>query len=522
MKTFIQKHSGEINGVLSGFDRLVFRGTIRTIAYTQGLLGFLWAAGVLLKEFVAFALERTKLLRESTLATANLAGRPLIYLPSSRTSKEETARAIAEADGIREGLICVLSAVEPCNTFEIFRNRERKRLELHPKLGKCLHLYNYLIHPVFGFMNARIQTWFPFNIQICLNGREWLARIMDQAGIGYIRRENCFTWLEDVDAAQRLMDGQLRVSWPALLDEIARMLDPLRDEFFKDYRADYYWSAHQSEWATDVMFNSGEALAAIYPQLVRHGMTTFQSPDVMRFLGKKIAPGGAVPANLKAEVISDFKKRPEGVRIKHRLGRNSIKLYDKQQSVLRVETTINDASCFKAFRAKEGEPEGEKQWRPMRKGVADLNRRAEVSQAANERYLGALAQVENRTKLSDVVDGLCRPTKLKGKRVRALNPYSEQDAELLQAVNRGEFAINGFRNRDLQGLLFPAGPISSVEKRRRSSAVTRKIRLLRAHGLVKKVPRTHRYHLTEKGRTAVVALLAAQNADVDSLAKLAA
>ena len=274
METFIQKHAGEVNGVLSGFDRLVFRGSIRSIAYTNGLMGFLWAAKVLLKEFAVFVLERTRRLRESTLAMAEGAGRPLIYLPSSQTSKEETARAIAESDGVRDGLICVLSAVEPCNTFEIFRNRETKHLELRPKQGKCLHYYHYLIHPVFGFMNARIQTWFPFNIQICINGREWLSRMMDRVRLTYVRRENCFPWIEDVAAAQLLMDSQLQAAWPALLSEIARMLDPLRDEFFGEFPADYYWSVHQSEWATDLMFKSDKALAAIYPQLVLHGMTS--------------------------------------------------------------------------------------------------------------------------------------------------------------------------------------------------------------------------------------------------------
>jgi hypothetical protein len=89
-------------------------------------------------------------------------------------------------------------------SFQAVPNRETKKLDFKLEQRKCLHLYHYLIHPVFGFMNARIQTWFPFRIQICLNGREWLARSMDAAGLRYVRQDNCFPWIEDFPAAQRL------------------------------------------------------------------------------------------------------------------------------------------------------------------------------------------------------------------------------------------------------------------------------------------------------------------------------
>ena len=90
----------------------------------------------------------------------------------------------------------------------------------------------------------------------------------------------------------------------------------------------------------------------------------------------------------------------------------------------------------------------------MRKGVADLHRRAEVSQAANDRYLQALASVEDTTSLGELAARLCRPSRHNGRRVRALNPHAPADAALLSAISRGEFTLNGFRNRDLRALLF--------------------------------------------------------------------
>ncbi len=521
MKTFLQKHAASVTGLLSGFDRLVFRGSLREISYVEGMRRYLSQAGVLLKTFGAYAEAVTAQIKAASGKVAQTAGRPVRYLPSAQMSKEGVARSIAARDGITEGLVCVLTCVEPCTSFEIHRNAKTKRLELQPRLRKCLHHYHYRLHPKFGLMHARIQTWFPFTLQIWLNGREWLARTLDRVGIGYRKQANCFLWVEDVKRAQRLFDGQLRTAWPKRLDEIARQVNPAHAEIFRAWPLSYYWSTRQSEWATDVMFRDAPTLAALMPRLVQHGMTTFSSPDVMRFLGRKVPATGRVDRRFAGQVVSDLQVRPEGVRIKHRINGNSVKAYDKQGRVLRVETTINEPKDFKVFRPKEGGRADDLAWRPMRRGVADLHRRATVSQAANERYLDALAQVDAEKPLGEWVDGLCCPIQWKGKRVRALHPWGK-DAAWLEVIARGEFAVNGFRNRDLRGHLFAFASPNPETTRRHSGQVTRRLRLLRAHGLIKKVPRTHRYLLTDKGRAVIVALSAARNASPRRLAELAA
>lgn len=222
-------------------------------------------------------------------------------------------------------------------------------------------------------------------------------------------------------------------------------------------------------------------------------------------------------------MVSRLRRRPEGIRIKHRLGSNHVKLYAKEGVSLRVETTINDPRDFKVLRRKAGDDHGDLAWRPLRKGVADLHRLAQVSEAANRRYLEALAQVQDTTSLGALTEKLCRPTTWKGRRVRALNPYGPEDLALFKVVARGEFTINGFRHRDLVKLLYDsAQECSPSEKRRQAGAITRKLRLLRAHGLINKVPKTHRYHLTARGAQAITAILRAQQASSDSLSKLAA
>jgi hypothetical protein len=517
VRSFIQRHGSKILGVLSGFDRLVFRGNVRQVAGADGMYHFLCSRGVRLKHFGKYAESVTERIKAAAKSTLERAGRRGIeYLESSRTNKEERALAIAREDRITEGLICVLSCVEPCHTFFIYRNRETKKIELRTQVRKGLHLYFYMFDRVFGFMNARIQTWLPLRVQICINGREWLARRLDRAGIGYERRDNTFARVSDVARAQAMLRRQLNTNWVKQLTRIARVLNPHHEEYdLFGTSLDYYWSAYQSEWATDLMFARPSDLAKIYRGLVLHGITTFSSANVMRFLGKPVR------SNFRGEIVSDFKDRPEGVRVKHSIDMNSVKIYDKQASVLRVETTINQPRAFRAFRRAEGQSKGPKKWRYMRRGVADLRRRAEVSEASNRRYLAALAAVEDPTLVGDLVRPLARRVKWRGRLVRALN-WSERDLAVIAAVMRGEHSINGFRNRDLQQHLFPRPTRSRKERRQRSARITRVLRVLRAHHLIQKVSRSHRYRVTARGLVAMTAILTTQRVTLERLRVAAA
>lgn len=521
MNGFIRRHRDCVMGVLSGFDRVRFRGTLRWLCYPDGLGRYLSSIKVLLKDFSEFTQGLTARIRQAAEQIAGSAGRPVQYLASPSLSKEERARAIAKRDGIEEGLICVLTAVEPCQSFRIARDRSRKELVLQSALRKCLHYYFYWIHPLWGFCHARLQSWLPLTVQVCINGREWLACQMDAARLSYRRRENCFVWIEDPAAAQRLMDRQLRTDWAGALNALLPHFHPTWRQVVGDPdRYGYYWSIQESEWATDVMFRSASDLASLYPQLIRHATVHLGSREVLRFLGRQVPASGGVPARFTGQVVSDLRQRPEGLRIKHRVNGNSIKMYDKQGSLLRIETTLNNPDDVRVYRPREGDPGGPKSWRVLRRGVADAHRRAEFGQQANERYLESLSSAEHSTPLGELTARLCRPVRWKKRRVRGLNPLSPDDTALLQAVGRGEFLLNGFRNRDLRERLFGLSD-DPARRRRQSAAVTRKLRLLRAHGLIRKVPRTHRYLLSEKGQHCITALLAAQAADTAKLTRAA-
>jgi len=512
MHSFIHRHQAKIKGVLSGWDRMRFRGTLRAIAHAWGMKHFLMAAGVYLKDFKGYVEHVSRQVCQATTRLVDQAKRPLVYLPASKGAKEAKALEIARRDGVTHGLIAVFSTVELCWSFNLVEHPQTGFKDIRAGKRKCLHYYHYFLDPDFGLMHARVQTWLPFTIHVCLNGRERLARQLNQAGLPYVKRDNCFVDVSDFAKAQALLDAQTQYKWAPWLEQIARRVQPAHTAIFGDKPLSYYWSINESEFATDLAFRSGADLASLYPQLVRHGIEGLSSYDVLRYLGRK------QPQHCPtADVLTEYRVRPEGICVKHRVNQNVIKMYDKEQSVLRVETVINNPEDFKVYRTAEGDDNGTPQWRKMRKGLADIERRAEVSQTANHRYLTGMASVDEKTPLGKLATPLCRPVKWQGRRARALNPLAEVDARLLTAINHGEFAINGFRNRDLRPLLFGDTPVDAVEAKRQSAAVTRLLRLLRAHRLITKVSHTHRYKLNEHRRSTLVALLAARQADTAAL-----
>lgn len=511
MDRFLARYRPRIAAVLSGFDRLVFRGTLLPLVMPGGMFCFLQRAQVGLLDFKEYVLATSERVKEVALREAVEHDRPVRYLESSRTDKEKLARRLLAEHPLEEGLICAFKTVEPCMSFEYHRSPDPHERGLRLRQRTCLHIYKYYRHRVFGFLGARLQTWFPFNIQIWLNGREWLAHQLQRKGRTDFRRyDKAFTWLGDPALAQRLMDQQLATAWPRALDALARALNPLHREIFQPWPQTYYWSGYQTEWATDVLFKTPAALAAIYPALVRHATLHFQSPDVMRFLGRK------AHGNFTGELTTSFKDRPEGVRVKHWVNGNSIKMYDRP-GVLRVETTIAKTADFKVFRPLQDDPAGRLAWRPLRKGVADLHRRAELSQRANERYLDALSVVDDTTPFHRLLDQVSEPAHYHGRRVRALRIGDPHDIALLKTVSRGEFATAGFRNRDLRRLLHPHGAASPIETRRLAAKITRQLRLLRAHGVIQKIPKTHRYKLTHTGHLLTAALFAVREATLTQL-----
>jgi hypothetical protein len=507
MKRFLTRHKDRIVGTITGFDRVLFRGTLRSISYPEGFEIFLSSQRVLLKNFALFARQLAREISEHAEAFAVERGRPYQYLNSPSLAKEQLAREIIEQDHLSEGLVCVFGSVEPCQTITVRGDRQTKQLRARKEERQCKHLYFYFLDREFGLLHVRLQTWFPFSMQVCINGRRWLANKLKRAGISFVQYDNTFTQIGNCQRAQQFLDQLTHRDLSRWLNSLTKQISPLtRHPEWKLHG--YYWSYREVEMATDVMFRDPDALALLYPSLLQHAMLVCNSTDVLRFLGRRVR------STFNGEISSNL-KRCEGLRVKHWVEENSIKMYDKALSVLRIETTINNPRRFKVYRETTLHGHRRMGWVSLRKGVADTSRLVQIARAANGRYLEALAVVGEPTPSYRLLDPVSKPVQLQGRRYRALHPISPKDCKVFEGICQGQFLLHGFRNKDLrQSLAEPA----DVKDRRLTLRLTRTLRLLRAHGLIFKVAKTHYYRITKKGHDVMATAINFRAADIALLA----
>jgi hypothetical protein len=530
MNAFLQKFALVVAGVLQGFDRVVFKGKLRELYRPDGMNILLGVNHVRRGQFKPYVAEITKkVVAASLVAKAKELDR-FRYLNSSSTNKEQVARALALQHDVREGLVCVLQCVEPCWTFDTKKMPDGS-LTIRGERGKCSHLYHYYLHPRFGWMYVRLQTWFPFELQIGINGREWLARQMDRDNLRYTRSDNKFLWVENWQRAQELLDEQQQTDWVKELNALQRQVHPSHPDLLGGMDVAYNWTVFQSELATDVAFQSAQELQPCFERWLRQAWLTYDSVDVLRFLGRS----GVLTKKSTVAVQTSQHAYFEGKRIKHWVNRNSLKMYS-HDNVLRVEMTINDPKEIKAFRRSNSlvRPRWSYMWRPLRRSVEDLPHRVVVGEKANDRYLETLAALVDTRTVRELTEPLTRRVPEPANRtdgakdgaaprhVRGLNPLKADDAQLLAAVSDPKWMVQGLRNRDLVAALYTEPAQDDQEKRRRSSRMTRLLRILRAHGLLDKIAGTHRYQMAPEARAKIQNLLALRNANANQLTSNAA
>ena len=301
MERFLTRHQARIDGTITGFDRILFRGTLRCLSHCQGMWVFLSSQRVLLKNFKNFALRLSTEISKHGESFAALIGRPYEYLNAASLSKEQLAREIMERDQIKQGLVCVFAAVEPCYSITVRGNRQTKKLELVSQFRKCKHLYFYFVDPEFGLMHIRLQTWLPFTIQVCVNGRRWLGNKLQHAGIPFVQHDNTFTEIGDLNRAQQFMDQLMQRDFAAYLNSLIKVINPLARHPEWKLPNGYYWSFQEVEMATDIMFRDADSLTRLYPSLLQHAMLVCNSTDILRFLGRRFNSTfkGAVSSNLR-------------------------------------------------------------------------------------------------------------------------------------------------------------------------------------------------------------------------------
>ena len=369
-------------------------------------------------------------------------------------------------------------------------------------------------------MNIRLQTWFPYHIQICLNGREWLRRMLEWEGIDFFVHGNKFLYIADYRRAQQLLDKQLDTRFIDLLNDFALRIFPNIKDILGAYLS-YYWTLWQNEWGTDFIFDTASSLNSIMNSLLSYAHITGTSCRVLPYLDRPVTKSGQPDKRSKDTVVTRISDCNDGIRLRHWVDRNSVKIYNEQNN-LRVETTINDPGKFKVFRHKQGQDKDEaKQRLPMRKGVMDIPLRAAVSQEVNNRLIEDLANLNEKTPVHDVMDELMRPVTNNGRNFHGLDPVGK-DRELILLLSDPAFMISGFTNKMLRNGLSDTTFASGRTDKQLLAKVSRHLKLLRVHGIIRKLPGQNRYQITVKGMKLAKVLSGLLAASTEYLMKIAA
>lgn len=489
-----ERHAASILGVLSCFDRMLIQGTLPDIAHAQAMTRHLNARKIRIFDFTQFAQPLREMIRENAERLAKEKGITIEFIRNLKAfRKEDRVQQIVAERGSHPGLVHIFSAMESCTSFKPWHDKPSGKTFIKPDSGRCLHYYFYFIDPELGLCHLRVPTWAPFRLQFCLNGHNWLAARLKRQGIAYKLIDNAFVDIDDFERAQELADTMKAKTLHRKLDQYARQFCPVVSEF----RAGYHWSLNQVEYATDIVFKRPEDLAPLYDSLVRTAVHAVRAEQVATFLGRKLDP------RYTGEVGNDFNTRIQGTRIRHQMGKSAIKMYDKFGRVLRIETVTNDVSFFKHHRTV-GHRDGTREmaFAPVKKTIHSLGVMGELLAAANRRYLEFLSSLEDTSAGTKLLERLSRRVRDATRSYKGLNFFDPLDSQLLLAIVRGEFNIRGFQVRDLRRLL----------PHLTGSQISRLIKRLRMHRLLKKVHGTYRYYLTRAGRRVIAAALQLQEA----------
>jgi hypothetical protein len=336
-----------------------------------------------------------------------------------------------------------------------------------------------------GSATSACRRWCPFRLQIYFNGHNQLAAKLKAAGVLFRMLDNAFTWIADLDKAQAMADDLDVSRLHAALDRFARLYCPVIEQL----GVDYHWSLMQVEYSTDVIFGRQADLAPIYDAITRTAIHAVKAEHVATFLGRKLVE------QYRDELGNDFSTRIEGTRIRHYMGPASIKMYDKQGIVLRIETTTNDVSFFKHHRKVE-QRDGStvRKLAPLKRTIYSLPDLRGLLLAANRRYLDFISDLGDPTAGTRVLHKVVDTVTENGRTYKGFNFFAPFDERLFEIIVRGEHTITGLRNNDLRRHLPGAT----------SSQISRCLKRLRVHGLIKSIGNTYKYYVTELGRRVIL------------------
>ncbi len=484
MKLITETNAEHNRGTLSCFDRVVLQGTLHPFCYAEGMISFLKSKQIRIFDYRKFAIG----LRDTIIANAKQIAEDnnlkIEYITKKNFRKENRVREIIRDRGDHPGLVHIFSALEPCTAYKPWHDKKTHRTFLKYDNSKGLHYYFYFIHKTLGLCYVRVPTWCPFRLQVYFNGHNWLAAELKKQHIKFQLIDNAFVNISDFEKAQSIAESLQSEQIHRILDDFAKRYCPV----ILDFKLDYHWSIMQVEYATDIVFYKQKHLQSMYDTLTRTAIHTVKPQNIATFLGKKLH------GNYQGEMGNNFNTRIEGTRIRHSMGSASIKMYDKFGLILRIETTSNDISFFQHYRTVEHrDGTCDAKVARMKKGIYSLSPLQNILSLANQRYIGFISTIADKSVGVDNLNKVSKNVKQKNRTYKGFNFFSDDDQQIFLAIARGEFNIRGFQNKDLRLRL----------RNKTTSSVCRIIKRLRTHGLIKKITRSYKYYLTVFGRKVI-------------------
>lgn len=485
----IGRYSDQMAGHLRCFDRLIMHGTLVDAAHPGALLVSMQRAGFRPRDLTRFAHPITEQVRDHIIGLARRHQVEIEMVQRKNFRQEDRVAAILKERGTKPGLVHVFAVKETATVFDTRHARADGYAQVITRQGCCIHYYLYWMHERLGLIHVRVPTWLPLRLQVYFNGHNWLARRLDKAGIAYELADNAFVSCKDWKRAQVLADALDPRTLHAELDALARLCCPAAGQFPNGY----HWCLTQVEYAQDLVFKTPAKLDSLFEELARQALLVIQVEDVARFLGKR------VPTNHDTPLNSHFGRRHAGLRLKHSLGPASVKLYNKPGGILRLEMTTYDVSFFRHYRQvvhQDGTQDNA--LAAMRKTIYSLPDLAELMRAGVQRYSQWLTSLHEHSAGRAEVAKVGRPEHdAQGRSYRGFNPFLEEDAQILQTVMRGEYALGGLTARRLHTVLQDWS----------RGRITRLLKRLRLHRLIRKIAHSHTYYLTTLGQRILATLL---------------
>jgi hypothetical protein len=495
MDLITERYKDKISGVIGCYDRIILKGTLPMLCYAGGMAELMNKKGVKIFDYTKFVEPFREKIRENAEALATKNNLIIEFIRSSNARKEDIVGK--HFDGKKTGLIYILSAMEACPSYIPWHDKVNHKTFLKNTQGKCLHYYFYFNDPDIGFGHVRVPTWCPFQLQVYFNGHNLLANELKKKDIAFTMLDNAFDSIADFKIAQQISDDLDVNKLFKKLEWFSDLYCPVYKEFeMNNQPISYHWSIMQQEYATDIVFKKQEYLKEIYDELVKVAIHTVKPANIATFLSQKLH------GNYEGEMGNNYNIRIEGSRIKHSMGEVSIKMYDKFSKILRIETTVNDVTFFKHYRAVEHrDGTTSQEMASVKKNIFSLTALIDIMKAANSRYLIFISAIEDNSigkkKLQKITT-----SKTENKRTyKGFNFFQKEDQALLIHLTSGEFTINGFRAKHLQKRFkgYSASKISRILKR------------LRIMGLIKKIGNTYKYYITKLGSEAITTALKLKN-----------